>query len=309
MKLKYGVIGTGALGGYYGGLLARAGKEVHFLFNRDYEYVKENGLRVDSVNGDFLLKKVNAWNSAEEMPVCDVVLVCLKTTGNDLLEKLLPPVIHQNTLVVMIQNGLGIEENLEKMLPEAKIAGGLAFICSQKVGPGHIQHLDLGKLILGSYKTDQPEVLAQVDKDFKDAGVPCQLSDDLYFSRWQKLVWNIPFNGMTVVLNATTDQLMSNESTRELAHEMMLEVIRGANQCGVSLEEKYAREMVEMTAGMKPYAPSMKLDYDSRRPMEIEAIYSRPVAGAAKAGFEMKKVAMLEKQLQFIQSRMFGNDQ
>ena len=98
-----------------------------------------------------------------------------------------------------------------------QIAGGLAFICSNKIGPGHINHLDLGKLILGAYKLNQPELLNKVCADFQEAGVPCSLSDDLSFSRWQKLVWNVPFNGMTVVLNTTTDQIMANEATRSLA--------------------------------------------------------------------------------------------
>lgn len=299
--LKYGIIGTGGLGGYYGGRLALSGKDVHFLLNSDYKHVRENGLKVDSVNGDFHLDQVQAYPSASEMPVCDVLLVCLKTTNNRLLQTMLPPVVHENSLVVMIQNGLGVEEDLESMMPRLNIAGGLAFICSSKKGPGHISHVDLGKISIGGYNLKSREPLRQVCDDFLEAGVPCRLSDNLYASRWQKLLWNIPFNGMTVVLNTTTDQILANDSTRQLALDMMLEVVRAANHCGVPMEEESARRMIEITDGMTPYAPSMKLDYDFRRPMEIEAIYSRPVQEAAKAGFEMKTVAMLEKQLRFIQ--------
>ncbi len=304
--IKYGIIGTGALGGFYGGMLAYRGKDVHFLLHSDYGEVKKNGLRIDSVNGDFVLKDVNAWKSPEDMSACDVVLVCLKTTNNHLLKSLLPPLLHRDSLVVMVQNGLGVEEELGKVFSDINIAGGLAFICSQKKGPGHILHLDFGKLNLGNYRNSRPELLIQVCNDFLEAGISCHISDDLYTARWQKLVWNIPFNGMTVVLDATTDQLMRQEATRELAKEMMLEVIRGANHCGAKLDEKYAQNMIDMTVAMTPYAPSMKLDYDFGRPMEIEAIYSRPVREAAKAGFDMKKVAMLEKQLLFIQDRMFS---
>ncbi|MCW0483302.1 putative 2-dehydropantoate 2-reductase [Gaoshiqia sediminis] len=304
MTLKYAIIGAGALGGYYGGRLAQAGSDVHFLFNTDYTYVCDNGFRVDSVSGNFHLSKLNAYNSTSAMPVCDVVLVCLKTTNNHLLPELLKPILHANTLVVLVQNGLGLEESLERHLPDIQLAGGLAFICSNKIGPGHIRHLDLGKLVLGAHKMNQPEVLQQVCRDFQQAGVPCQMSDDLYFSRWQKLVWNVPFNGLTVVLNTTTDRIMANHSSRELAFELMLEVVAAANQCGVKLEESFARKMLDMTAGMTPYAPSMKLDFDFKRPMEIEAIYSNPVSKAAEAGFAMKQVAMLEKQLRFIQAQL-----
>lgn len=301
MAIRYGVIGTGALGGFYGGMLARDGKEVHFLFRSDFEHVRKHGLHVDSVKGDFHLPVVNAYQIHQQMPVCDVILVCLKTTANHLLPELIKPLLHPESVVVMIQNGLGLEEDLSAQLPELKIAGGLAFICSTKKGPGHIHHLDFGKLIIGSHNLQNPEILKQVVNDFQSAGVHSELSENLRFARWHKLVWNIPFNGMTVVLNTTTDRIMANESTRELAKEMMLEVIHGANACGVSLKESLAQQMIDMTIQMKPYAPSMKLDFDFRRPMEIGYIYSKPIQTAREAGFVMHKVSMLEKQLRFIQ--------
>lgn len=302
MAIRYGVIGTGALGGFYGGMLAHSGQEVHFLFRSDFEHVRKNGLQVDSVNGDFYLHEVNAYHSTEEMPVCDVVLVCLKTTGNYLLPKLILPLLHPKSIIILLQNGLGLEEDLLARLPDVAIAGGMAFICSNKVGRGHFQHLDFGKLIIGSHNLHEPEILKQVVSDFQEAGVPADLATDLKFARWQKLVWNIPFNGMTVVLNTTTDKLMANEHTRELSREMMLEVIHGANACSVPLKESLAQQMIDMTMKMKPYAPSMKLDYDFHRPMEIGYIYSKPIETARKAGFEMHKVSMLEKQLRFIEA-------
>src|SRR5665647_578854 len=222
MTLRYGVIGTGALGGYYGGLLARAGQEVHFLFRSDYKHVLKYGLQIDSVNGDFHLNEVNAYPSAQEMPVCDVILVCLKTTANHILPGLLKPLLHSKSVVVLLQNGLGLEEDLSARLPDVAIAGGLAFICSNKVGLGHIKHLDFGKLIIGSYNVPDQEVLNQVVSDFQQTGIHAEYAPDLKFARWQKLAWNIPFNGMTVVLNTTTERLMVNEHTRQLALEMIL---------------------------------------------------------------------------------------
>jgi 2-dehydropantoate 2-reductase len=247
---------------------------------------------------------VNGYKNAADMPKCDVILVCLKTTGNHHLPELLRPIIHAKSVVILLQNGLGLEDDMSAQLPEAMFAGGLAFICSNKVAPGHIRHLDYGKLNISSYNVTDPSVLSQVVTHFQHAGIHADLLPDLKFARWQKLVWNIPFNGMTVVLNTTTDRLMANEQTRELSKELMLEVIRGANACGVPLKEMLAQQMIDMTIKMKPYAPSMKLDYDHRRPMEIGYIYSKPIETSRKAGFEMHKISMLEKQLQFIQSNM-----
>lgn len=305
MSLKYAVIGTGAIGGYYGGNLARSGQEVHFLFHSDYDYVKKHGLQVDSVNGNFHLPHILAYNKTVDMPKCDIVLVALKSTNNVLLKDLLLPLLHENTVVILIQNGLGLEADLQAGFPSLQIAGGLAFICSSKLGEGHIAHFDYGKLNLGSYSCRDVTVLEQVCSDFRQAGIDTDILE-LELARWMKLVWNIPYNGMTVVLNTATDILMDNPSMAVLLRDMMLEVIRGANHVGkgrFSIPESYADNMLSMTRQMTPYSPSMKLDFDSRRPLEIDYIYTRPVVEAGNAGYEMSRVSMLEKQLRFIQDQ------
>jgi len=301
MKLKYAVVGTGALGGFYGGMLAHAGNDVHFLFHNDYDFVCKNGLKVDSVLGDFHLRNINAYNNTNQMPKCDVVLVCLKTTNNALLRNILPPLIHSETCVILVQNGLKAERELAEFFPDLSIAGGLAFICSNKVGKGHILHLDYGKITIGSFQKENRELLEQVCKDFITSKVPAEFSSNLKESRWKKLVWNIPYNGLSVVLNTTTEQLMNHTKTYELVRDIMFEVIGAANACGVKIEKGFVQEMLDSTRIMKPYAPSMKLDFDNKRPLEIGAIYSAPLAEAANYGFNMPKVTMLERQLRFIQ--------
>jgi 2-dehydropantoate 2-reductase len=300
-KLKYAVVGTGALGGFYGGMLAKAGEEVHFMFHNDFEYVKENGLKVDSVTGDFHLMNINAYNNSESMPQCDIVLVCLKTTNNWQLKKILPPLLHSSTCVILIQNGLNIEKELATSFTGIDIAGGLAFICSNKVGKGHIVHLDYGKLTLGSYNMKNTDLLKKVCDDFISAGVPAELSDNLEESRWRKLVWNIPYNGLCVVLNATTGELMSNPASYSLIRDIMSEVVFAARACNLNIDESFVQEMLEATSVMKTYAPSMKLDFDNKRQLETDAIYSSPVKEAQNHGFLMSKVKMLEQQLIFIQ--------
>lgn len=299
---KYAIIGTGALGGYYGGKLAHAGKDVHFLLHSDYEHVKQNGLQVDSVNGDFLIKPANAYNSTTEMPVCDVILVCLKTINNHLLKTLLPPLLHENSLVILVQNGLGIEQNLASDFPNLGIAGGLAFICSSKIGNGHIGHFDFGSITLGIYQNVSDELSQNVVSDFNQAGITTYLAEDLNLARWKKLVWNIPYNGMTVILNTTTDAIMNHPSSCQLIRDLMVEVVVAGKICGAQIPASFVDEMLESTNKMTPYAPSMKLDYDAHRQMEIEAIYSNPVKTALANGYKMNKVEVMEQQLRFIQS-------
>ena len=299
--LSYSIIGMGAIGGYYGGKLAKAEREVHFLVHSDYQYVLLNGLRIDSCDGDFYLPHINAYAATKDMPKTDVIIVGMKSVKNhDVLPELLRPIVHENSIVILIQNGIGLEDDLQKEFPGLQIVAGLAFICSAKVGPGHVSHQCYGNINLGNYSCQQEkfEVLLQ---DMTNAGI--QAAEVAYMeARWKKAVWNMPFNGMTVALNTSTDQLLKNAATRQLIYDQMLEVIGAANALGVkTLTSEFADKMMQMTDEMVPYSPSMKLDFDYHRPMEIEYLYSRPIAEAKNVGFEMPKLAMLEAELKFIE--------
>lgn len=299
--MKYGIIGTGAIGGYYGAKLAQAGKDVHFLLHSDYEYVKEHGLQIDSCDGSFHLSKVNAYSRPKDMPVCDVVLVCLKSVNNHMLPSLLPPVVGEKTLVVLIQNGIGLEADMQEMFPDTWIAAGLAFICSAKTHPGTINHQCYGYINIGNFSCPQQELIDSVISDFREAGVEAN-EVEYNEARWKKAVWNMPFNGMTVALNTQTDVLLAHPSTLQLIRDQMMEVAHAARACGVkNIGESFVDKMIYNTIHMTPYSPSMKLDYDFHRPMEIDYIYTRPIEEAKKAGYKMEKLDMLEKQLRFLQ--------
>lgn len=304
MTLSYAIIGTGALGGYYGGRLAKSGNNVHFLLHSDYEYVKANGLKVNSVTGDFVINPINAYKSTSEMPKCDVVLVCMKTTQNHLLKDMLPPILHDNSVIILLQNGLCLEEELAVQFPNHTIMGAMAFICSSKTGKGEISHFDYGKINAGVFQHDREETVLQIKNDFDKAEVPFDIAPDLALARWKKLVWNIPYNGLTVALNTTTDKIMKSEAARQLVIDMMNEVVDAANACNVKLERSFVDEMLTLTDNMTPYSPSMKLDFDNRRKMEIRAIYSNPIDKAKRHGYHMKKVEMLQQQLFFIEENI-----
>jgi 2-dehydropantoate 2-reductase len=270
--MKYGIIGTGAIGGYYGARLARQGQEVHFLLRSDYEYVCEHGLQVDSCNGSFHLAHPNVYRSTSDMPQCDVVLVCLKTTTNKRLSELLPPLLHKDTLVVLIRNGIGVEQDVQQMFPDVQLAAGLAFICSAKTQPGRVNHQCYGQINLGNFSCRNEATICQVADDFNASGVQAGLVE-YHEARWKKAVWNMPFNGMTVALHTQTDHLLKHPATRRLIREQMLEVIGAARHLGVqNIDESFADKMISTTDEMVPYSPSMRLDYDFHRAMEITCI-------------------------------------
>jgi 2-dehydropantoate 2-reductase len=305
--MRYAILGTGAIGGFYGGRLAKAGHEVHFLLHSDYEYVRTHGLQVDSCDGSFHLDEVNAWQQTSDMPPCDVVLVGLKTVNNPLLCQLLPPLLRNpETLVVLIQNGIGVEPDVQHMFPQAQLVAGLAFICSAKSGPGHISHQCYGSINLANYSCRDEALMQHLLADFTGAGIQAH-EVEYQEARWKKAVWNMPFNGMTVALNTSTDRLLKNPSTRRLIYDQMMEVIGAAQHLGVkNLDSSFADKMMQMTDEMVPYSPSMKLDYDFHRPMEINYLYTRPIAEAARVGFRMPKLEMLEAELRFIEERDKG---
>lgn len=300
--MVYGIVGVGAIGGFYGGKLAHSGLDVHFLSHSDYQFVKERGLQIDSCDGSFHLDKVNVYQNAADMPKCDVVVVGLKTTNNHLLRELLPPLLHERTVVILIQNGIGVEADVQAMFPETQLVGGLAFICSAKTEPGRVRHQCYGSVNLANYSCRDEALLTSVLNDFTNAGIAAA-SVPYEEARWKKAVWNMPFNGMTVALNTRTDLLLKNPATRQLIRDLMMEVVEASRALGVTgVDEAFVEKMIDMTDNMTPYSPSMKLDFDFHRPMEIHYLYTRPIEIARAAGYRMRKLEMLEAELRFLQN-------
>jgi 2-dehydropantoate 2-reductase len=186
--------------------------------------------------------------------------------------------------------------------------GGLCFVCSLQVGPGRIDHVDYGAVTLGEHRADgaaagiTPAVEA-VAADLAAAGVKVTPQPDLVLARWKKLVWNIPYNGLSVVLDAGTDELMGDPSTRALVHALMGEVQAGAASQGRTIDDAFVDQMLADTDAMTPYRTSMKLDFDSGRPLELEAIYRTPLARARAVGVELPRIATVAAQLELLDRR------
>jgi 2-dehydropantoate 2-reductase len=300
--MSYAILGTGAVGGLYGARLHRAGKEVHFLLRSDYDYVREHGLRVDSPQGDFHLAKVNAYCRPADMPPCDVAVLAWKTTENHHLQEVLPRVVKPGGAVLVLQNGLDPEREAAAAAHEAEVISGLCFLCSRKEGPGWIKHQDYGAVTLAAYGKSG-EVTATVRgiaEDFRAAGIDIRMSENWRAARWRKLVWNVPFNGLCAVHGLDTRALLSDPARRALVRDIMLEVVAGAAANGCPLPPDFPDRMIKDTEAMIPYEPSMKLDRDGRRPMELEAIYARPLEAMRLAGLAAPRISELYHQLRVL---------
>lgn len=291
--MRIGIIGSGALGLYYGAMLQRGGAEVNYLLRRDYEAITNSGLQVFSVNGDFHLPQINGYRSAEEIGQVDLVLVGLKTFANDHLIDLVRPLVGPETLILSLQNGLGNEELLASAFNPEQILGGVAFLCSNRGEPGEVHHLGLGSIRLANHASEDMSRCKRLSEIFSDAGVPCEASNDLLRIRWEKLVWNIPFNGLCALTGKDVTELLEHPPTRELVCEMMQEVICAANLQSLKSPieaDPFIDQMITASDGMDHYRPSMMIDRIEGRRLELDAIYNIPLQRAATAGRPMIRV-------------------
>ncbi|NWE25298.1 putative 2-dehydropantoate 2-reductase [Pseudomonas gingeri] len=306
---RVGIIGTGAIGGFYGVMLARAGFDVHFLLRSEFSAVADGGLHIDSaVHGQLHLDPVQAYASADDMPPCDWLLVGAKTTSNTSLAPLIAQAAAPGARVLLLQNGLDVEEDLRPLLPDSlHLLGGLCFICVHRSGPGAVVHQALGAVNIGYHSgplhDDESARQALVEEGaqlFRQAGIESQAMANLPQARWQKLVWNVPYNGLSVLLRASTTPLMNDASSRELIQALMAEVVQGAEACGHVLPAGYAEHLFKVTEKMPDYWPSMYHDFVHKRPLELDAVYARPLAAAREAGCELPKIRALYQALDVI---------
>ena len=317
--MKVAVVGCGAVGSYYGAMLSRAGHDVHFLLRTDYDVVRRQGVRVESEEGNFHVRPTCAARP-EEIGSAEVVLIALKTTANDQFPQLLPPLVGPATALVTLQNGLGNEEQLARLFPADQILGGLCFVCLNRIASGVIRHLGYGLVVLGEFQRPRQTRTHELALRFKEAGVPCTVTDDLARAHWEKLVWNIPFNGLGVAGAAgpevldrlfgitrssplaplpsphpclPTDQLLADPRWAQLVRELMLEVIAAARALGFDVADELADKLTARTRTMGAYKASTLLDFERGRPPELDSLFLEPLRQATQAGAAVPRLSAL----------------
>ncbi|MEM8734513.1 MAG: putative 2-dehydropantoate 2-reductase [Planctomycetota bacterium] len=304
MSTSFAIIGTGALGGLYGGLLSKAGNDVHFLVRSDFDTIQSDGLEIRSPICNFRLQHPQIYRDSSQMPKVDIAIVAWKTISNDGLASVLGDLCHDGTVVLVLQNGLDSEAAAAEVVGADRVLGGCCFLCSNKIAPGVIHHLDYGMITFGEYAKEKvgapTERMQEMLAIFHHAQIEMVAVENLRKARWKKLAWNIPFNGLNVVLDANTDKIMQDPGTRRLAEDLMWEVRNAAAADGAAFEKDHVPKLLAATAKMVPYASSMYLDYQERRPLEVEAIVGEPLRSAQRNGYEPPKTSMLYQQLKFL---------
>ncbi len=308
---RYTVIGAGAVGLLYGARLAEAGHEVGWLLRGGADEVLARGITVRTEGRTIHLppRSLVASTDPRTLPAPDVVLVATKTTANATLAETVAPSCPPGAAVALFQNGLGAEATVRAGVPDAgAVVAGLCFVCANRTAPGEAVHLDYGAVTLaplGDHDGDGG-VARRIAGDLADAGFETDVLDDLVAARWRKLAWNIPFNGLCTVLRARTDEVLAVPATRDLAGALMDEVVAGAAAVGHPLEDGLRARLLAMTDAMASYDPSMKLDHEAGRPLEITAIYDEACRAARAAGAPMVRAEALAAQLRLLDPARAG---
>lgn len=294
----FAIIGAGAVGIYYGSRLVQHGYDVHFLLRSDYAAAKQQGFKIKSCLGNFDLSadQIHIYNQPLAMPKVDCVIVTLKTTANTQYEPLIAPLLHDQTAILTLQNGLGNEDQLARLFGEQRVLGGMAFTCINRIASGSVDHSAHGHIHIGEFNRGITSRVEELGKIFNASKIECRVLDDLKKGRWEKLIWNVPFNGTSAVLDQDTEVILSTPQGWDLIRGLMEEVLLAAKSDGVDLDPKLIQENLDRTTSMGPYKSSMQIDREMKRPMEIEAILGEPVRVAKRNGMSVPKMETLYQQ-------------
>ena len=294
------VVGTGALGMYYGAKLAKAGVPVTFLARRDLAHLQKHGIQVRCPYGDFHLHPVRAFGRPEEIGPVDLVLICVKTTANADLKKLLPPLLGPDTVVCTLQNGLGNEELLATIAGKERVLGGVCHVCVSRPEPGVARNMactDIKFSDLSGGDTPRARSLAKI---FSAAGVGCTVAPSIGSARWYKLVWNVPFNGLGIAGGPggrNTHQVLEDSSLHQEAKDLMAEVLAASAKLGYPQDPNLIDKEIARTRTMGHYKSSSQLDWEAGKPVELESIWGEALRQGTTAGVSMPHLRSLYEKL------------
>jgi 2-dehydropantoate 2-reductase len=296
------VLGSGAIGLYYGGRLAESGHCVSFLARSGFEELTSNGLLAKSIAGDFHLPHPKVFQNPTEIGPVDLVIISWKATVNHLLASTLPPLLHSKTQVLTLQNGLGNCEQIAEIVGSENVCGGLCFVCINRTSPASIHHTAGGKLTIGEFTTGLPDRAQTIANHFSNSKIPASAVTQLAAAQWEKLVWNIPFNGLAVAEGGvTTQDLLANPDIESEIRMLMREILNAAHAQGIHLDESLIEKNIERTRPMDAYRPSTMIDFVEGREIELDPIWQEPLRRAKLVDSPMPA---LEKLISRIQKRI-----
>ena len=290
--MKISIIGTGAMGSIYAGLLADAGNDVWVtdLWQEHLNTIRDHGLRVEGASGDRTVKNIQVVTNADiaTIGVCELVIIATKASGVAPAAKMITPLLDNKTLVLTIQNGLGSGERIAQCMSTENVLLGVAqgFGTAMKA-PGHVHHADMSLIRIGAMQSsngidDQVEKIVTL---WRDAGFNTESYVDINQLIWEKFICNVTFSAPCTVFNTTLGELMANPDAWNIAQQCALEAYAAGRAKGVNIT--FDDPITYVTAfgeRMLDARPSMLLDHIAKRWSEIDAINGMVPVVAAQVG-------------------------
>ncbi|MGO1501306.1 MAG: ketopantoate reductase family protein [Marinobacter sp.] len=280
------IVGTGAIGSFYGAILKKAGCRVSAVLRSRYEAVKTQGVQITSPLGDLSYQPDNVYREGDVLDdVPDFLILCVKVLPGVNRVQLIAPWVGEKTRLVLIENGLDIEKELAEAYPNNPLISCLAFIAVSRAESGVVEHKAYGKLVMGQYPEGVDDNCRVLSHLFQDGGINIDLTKCVVGERWRKCLWNTPFNPLSVIANgADTRTILDTVGGEELVRAMMREVMSVAAAEGYPIDAALIDKNIAGTRKMPAYKNSMALDYLNNQPIEREAVLGNVVAIAERHG-------------------------
>lgn len=297
---RIAIVGAGALGSYYGARLALAGADVRFHMRTGADAVRAHGLTLRERDGTRRLERPPVFTEPAEIGPVDLAIVTAKATANRMLRDWLPPLLGPGTAVLTLQNGLGNEDFIAALVGAERVFGGLCYIGVVRGEPGELKGFHTpGAMTLGEFGRSAGERAQAMGERFARIGVKVRVVDDLAEARWQKLLWNVPFNGLAVARGGiTTDRILGTPEIAAEVRPLMEELAEAGRHLGYRVSGSFIQAQIDLTMGMGAYQPSSLVDFLAGREVEVEAIWGEPLRRAQAAGLPMPRLAGLYGELQ-----------
>lgn len=297
------VLGPGAVGLYYGGLLAADGNPLRVLGRSDFDTLRTEGIRLrridpesGGVRSEERIRPAMVARRAEDLGPADWIIIAAKAGANEnLADPLRQLVVPGRTVLLTLQNGMGNADYFADLFPGNPVLAGLCFVCVNRTAPGVVENYLPGRVAIGSAGDRFPEEAEAAVRAFASAGVRTELAPCLEVALWRKLSWNVPFNGLAIVGGGvTTDRILGDTALRARARRLMEEIMEvGAAACGWDPDEDLVEKQFAVTEKMGAYRPSSLIDYLAGGTVEVEPIWGRPLRRAEELGVETPELEKL----------------
>jgi 2-dehydropantoate 2-reductase len=273
--MKIAVVGTGGVGGYYGGLLAQQGHDVSFIARGAHlEAIRGNGLQVKSLHGDFVVSPAKATDVPSEIGLVDLVLFCVKTYHTDEAARAIKPIIGAETTVVSLQNGIDAAERIGAVVGMEHMVGGATWISSAVEAPGIIKQVSqFRRIVVGEFSGDLSRRVEAIAEAFRPTGITMETTQDVLKVLWTKFVFIAAISGVGSLTRLPVGDYRSVPETRLLLVNLMREVEAIARARGVGLDTDVVEKSLDFIDGSAAQIkPSMQRDIETGRPSELESM-------------------------------------